>query len=305
MKIYEGTYKDIEAVIVETAKLKACFLPKYGAKLTSLKDIRTGREFMAENPGETYQKLAYGGSYVNAECSAFDDMFPTIDPFICNDYPWKGAEYPDHGEVCALKWHYEILEESLHMWVYSVRFGYRMDKWVEEKDGTVVVRYQVENLTEFNFNGFYAAHCMLQAEEGMEIKVPYKEGAPVTTAFCHSGKIGTYGSKGNWPVFNEVDLSRMPSRELYDNYKIFFDEPAPEGWCELKFADGNVLKVGFDQEAMPHMCIWYNLNLVNGLYNVALEPGTGSYDRPDIARLNGKNSILHGYEKKQWFISFS
>ena len=85
MKIYEGTYKDIEAVIVETAKLKACFLTKYGAKLTSLKDIRNGREFMAENPGETYQKLTYGGSYVNAECSAFDDMYPTIDPCVCED----------------------------------------------------------------------------------------------------------------------------------------------------------------------------------------------------------------------------
>ena len=98
MKIYKGTYKDIEAVIVETAKLKATFLPKYGAKLTSLKNKANGREYMAEAPGEKYRKLAYGGSYVAAECSAFDDMFPTIDPCICNDYPWQGAEYPDHGE---------------------------------------------------------------------------------------------------------------------------------------------------------------------------------------------------------------
>lgn len=65
MKIFHTMYKDIEAIGCETEDMTAIFLPVYGAKLTSLK------------------------------------KFPTIDSFICNEYPWEGSKisWPVYEEM--------------------------------------------------------------------------------------------------------------------------------------------------------------------------------------------------------------
>jgi len=328
MKIYQGMYKDIEALICETAAVRAVFLPDYGAKLTSLIGKANGREFLEQDPGVTYRKPVYAGSYVEAECSAFDDMFPTIDTIISSEYPWEGVELPDHGEVYALKWEYEILDKNgaclkadasgtdlfetaedegmtVHMWVYSVRFGYRLDKWIEEKDGALCIRYKVQNLTGFDLNYIYAAHCMVAAEEGVVLEVPYEKGAAATLIFNNSGLLGGYGAKVNWPVQNGIDFSVFPADTVEDAYKYFFDEPAPAGECVCRYPDGSVLRFGFDHIAMPWLAIWTNPGGFKGLHNIALEPCTGAFDRPDRAKEQGKHSVLKAYGQQEWFISFA
>ena len=102
--IMEATYKDLQAVRVESGRVSALFLHRYGGKLASLRDRESGREFLAQAPGEHYRTPRYGGDYTEFECSGFDDMFPTIDPVCCMQEPWKGVEMPDHGEVYALPW---------------------------------------------------------------------------------------------------------------------------------------------------------------------------------------------------------
>ena len=318
MKVYQQNYKDIEGIVCETATVKGLFLPDYGAKLTSLIGVANGREYLEQDPGECYRKPVYGGSYVAAECSAFDDMFPTIDAIISSEYPWNGVELPDHGEVYALKWEWEICGAAaakeacmadgpdccVHMWVYSVRFGYRLDKWITEKDGALFIRYQAENLTAFDFNYIYAAHCMVAAQEGVVLEVPHADGAAVTTIFSETGRIGGYGAKAVWPVYNGLDMSVFPSEAEKDAYKFFFDEPAPGGECVCRYPDGSALHFGFDHKAMPWLGIWTNPGGFKGLHNIALEPCTGAFDRPDVAKLHKKHSILKGYEKQEWFVSF-
>ena len=317
MKIYQGTYKDVEGLICETAEVRATFLPELGAKLTSLVGVKNGREYLEQDPGTSYRKPVYGGSYVAAECSAFDDMFPTIDAIISNEYPWVGVELPDHGEVYALKWECELLDASgcvtdryddaaaVHMWVYSVRFGYRLDKWIEEKDGAIHIRYKAENLTGFDFNYVYAAHCMVAAEEGVTLEVPFADGAAVTTVFSETGRIGKYGDKAVWPVTNGLDMSVFPAESDRDAYKYFFDEPAPGSECVCRYPDGSALHFGFDNVAMPWLGIWTNPGGFKGMHNIALEPSTGAFDRPDVAKLLRKNSILKGYGAQEWYVSFA
>lgn len=304
MKLYETNYKDIKAIACETKGLRAIFLPDYGAKMTSLICIQNGRELLEQAKGEVYKKPCYGGRYIEAECSGFDDMFPTIDAFICNEAPWKGVEYPDHGEVYALHWKYEVLKDCLHMWVYSVRFGYRLDKWITEEDGTLMIRYKVENLTEFAFDYIYAAHCMLAAEEGMVLELPYESPEEITTIFSSSGRLGQYGTKASWPVYNGQNLAGM-SEFSQDNLKYFFDRPIPDGTCVCSYPDGTRLVFRFDHEAMPYFAVWMNPGGFKDMHNVALEPCSGAFDRPDIAKLHCKSSILEAGEKREWYVSFS
>ena len=96
--IVHTSYKNREAFVVESGALRATFLTNDGAKMASLIDLETNRELLLTRDGESYRVLTADGSYVDSECSAFDDMFPTIDPYTPEKGAYKVITYPDHGE---------------------------------------------------------------------------------------------------------------------------------------------------------------------------------------------------------------
>lgn len=297
IKIYETTFKDVSAVNVETQKLIATFLPELGGKFTSLIDKRTNRQLMEQNPGEKYQKLSYAGEYVPAECSAFDDMFPTIDAFRCNQFPWNGAEMPDHGEVCGLPWDYEINGDSLKLSTYGVRFPYRFQKSVGEENGNIKISYKVTNLCPFDFDFVYAAHCMIAGEAGAEVTFPFSHGE-ICTGIFHEQHEFSYGDKMTWQGCT------LPPKGDNRAYKFFFDKPIPEGWCKCTYKDGSFVKMVFPEDKLPWMGLWLNTGSFKNMYNIAFEPCSGTHDRPDIARQHGKFSVLPAKGTYEWFLKF-
>ena len=297
IKIYETTFKDVSAVNVETQKLIATFLPELGGKFTSLIDKRTNRQLMEQNPGEKYQKLSYAGEYVPAECSAFDDMFPTIDAFRCNQFPWNGAEMPDHGEVCGLPWDYEITGDSLKLSTYGVRFPYRFQKSVGEENGNIKISYKVTNLCPFDFDFVYAAHCMIAGEAGAEVTFPFSHGE-ICTGIFHEQHEFSYGDKMTWQGCT------LPPKGDNRAYKFFFDKPIPEGWCKCTYEDGSFVKMVFPEDKLPWMGLWLNTGSFKNMYNIAFEPCSGTHDRPDIARQHGKFSVLPAKGTYEWFLKF-
>ena len=119
--IRKTNYKDRPAISVETEKAVALFLPEDGGKLASVRIKADDWEFLAQMPDQSYRVLAYDGSYVDAECSACDEMFPTIDP--CSPSAFF-AEYPDHGEVCRMSHNVTISENAVTFAVTSEKLGY-------------------------------------------------------------------------------------------------------------------------------------------------------------------------------------
>ncbi|MDR2661963.1 MAG: hypothetical protein LBC31_03090 [Treponema sp.] len=301
MEIRESTYKDVHALEVNTGVLTGLFLPKFGAKLASLKDNKTGRELLAQGPGENYKKLEYAGDYVAAECSAFDDMFPTCDKYYSGRFPWQGTELPDHGEVCGLEWKYECRGGGIHMTVYSPRFGYRLDKCIASQDGRLVIDYKAVNNTGFEFDFLYGAHCMVAAEEGAVIETEFPADSPAVLMFDESGKRGSYCGPFVW----KEDSGVTPGSDDKSNYKIFFDKPAEKGWCTYTYKDGSRLRFCYSPDKLPYLGIWFNWGNLNSLYNFAFEPCSGSHDRPDLARMHNRYSVLEPYGSYEWTLSFA
>ena len=259
---------------------------------------------MEEAPGEQYKKPVYDGDYAAAECSAFDDMFPTIDRMYSDQSPWNGILYPDHGEVYALPWQCETDSGTLHMWVYSQRFCYRLDKWVREIEGAIQLEYAVRNLGPFPLDFIYAAHCMLKAEEGARLELPFEYGAPCTTTFSDTPELGGYGNKVTWPIQTGFDISYTYPKSRREAFKVYFDQRIERGKCSYLYTDGSKLDVTFSSETLPYFGIWANYGAFKGMYNVAIEPCSGSYDRPDLARKHGQYSVLEGYGEYAWSIGF-
>jgi galactose mutarotase-like enzyme len=311
-KIYESSYKDKDAISMESENVIVQFLPEFGGKMASLIHKKTLKEFLVQGENEKYKVLDYNGNYVDAECSGFDDMFPTIDTVYYADYPWAGTKLPEHGEICGLKWDYAIESDCMHMWVYGVRLPYKFEKRIIFiSDNKLSIDYKVTNLSSFNMDFLWAAHSMINVEENGEIMVPFLNNEDITCVFSQDDGFGAYGDKMTWYNAERKDgsvqkLNITPKRnQKGNNYKFYFDKKMPEGWCSYKYNKSNLkLTLSFPIEKVPYLSIWINEGSFHGFNNIALEPCTGAYDRPDIAKLHGQNSILKAKSEYSWFLNF-
>ena len=171
--IYESQYKDQPAVSLESEAVRVQFLPGIGAKMASLVYKPRDFELMVQAPGAEYLMQPFDGDYVSGECTGFDDMFPTIDLCYYDRFPWQGTKMADHGEVWSLPWQHEVDGERLHFAVYGVRFPYKLEKWVSFQTDTILhLDYRLTNLSPFDFDFVWAAHMMINIEEGTELVLP-------------------------------------------------------------------------------------------------------------------------------------
>jgi hypothetical protein len=123
--------------------------------------------------------------------------------------------------------------------------------------------------------------------------------------------LGDFGAEHAWPVTTQADGSsrdfrwiRPPSAHDADKYFILGKMPA--GWCLLKYhQDKFQVKVTFPVETVPYLGILTNENGFQNLYNIFIEPCTGSFDRPDQARLRGENSIIKPESTYEWYLTIT
>lgn len=310
--IYESTYKDVKAVAIENEKILVKFLPDHGGKLASFICKESGRELLVQAEGGSYKKLEYDGDYVESECSGFDDMFPTIDKAYYSNYPWEGIEMPDHGEVCGLKWDHTIEDNCLYMSVNGVRFPYKLEKWIRVDEGNELrIDYKLTNLSDFDMDFIWAGHIMLNAREGAELLLPYKEGAETVCVFSSDIDLGKFGDTVLWPATRKKDggsqrLDITPKRDIKGNsYKYYFKEKMPEGWFGYRYPDDRLeMIISLPEDKIPYMGIWVNEGSFKNYYNIAPEPCTGTFDKPEMAEVYGQNSVLKAKSEEVWFLRF-
>ena len=308
---FPSRYKDLDAVSIQSEHLQAQFLPTSGAKMSSLIYKPLNYELMVQKPGTVYLQQPFDGNYGAGECSGFDDMFPTIDACFYERYPWKGIYLADHGEVWSQVWEEDQEEGCLHFWVNGIRLPYRLEKWVRiDPTGGLRLDYRLTNPTPFEMDFLWAAHMMINLSEGCELVLP--EGIKqVANRLSFNGSLGEFGQEHDWPVTTNADGSQRDFRWLrpasaHDADKYFIKGKMPAGWCLLKFhREKFCLKVSFPVETVPYLGILTNEKGFQNLYNIFIEPCTGSFDRIDLARLRGEKSVVQPRSTYEWYLTIS
>jgi galactose mutarotase-like enzyme len=308
VKIYNSLYKDIEAVTLENDLLKVQFVPEYGGKMVSFLYKPLSREFLRQAEGGKYKVLKYDGNYVEAECSGFDDMFPSIDRMLYPDYPWKGVEIPDHGEVCGLKWDWKTADGCLYMSVNGVRFPYRLEKTISFKpDGSLHIDYRAANHSRFDMDFLWTAHVMVDTGDGGEIITPYKESQDARVVFSSDQSLGSYGDIITWPVTRDACMRNRQINLVRDDgdcieaLKFYFSGKVPEGRCGFHYRSDNIkLVLRFPADVVPYLGI-----LTSSRHGLILEPCTAAMDRPDMAKLFGQNSVLPADGEYTWYLDMN
>ncbi|MBQ7096283.1 MAG: hypothetical protein IJN80_07560 [Clostridia bacterium] len=264
--IYQTKYKDREAIAVETACLTLLILPQDGAKLVSLKRKADGKELLVTKTGETYNVLSYEGSYVESECSGFDDMFPTVDPETV-----EGIPYPDHGECCRLPYEATIAEDQLILKAESKLFSVTYEKRVYVAgDDTICLDYRIENHQNTPLPFLWAGHIMLAGEEGMRILTPFAEGTPTEMMFIDPNTARADG----------LPYDRLMKHEAGRGvaYKFYYLSPMPKGEFGVSYPNGQKLLFTVDPKKLPYLGLWLNNGTFQDGYSITPEPCTAPFD---------------------------
>ncbi len=309
--IYPSTYKDLQALTMETDCLRAQFIPSQGAKLASLVYKPLDREMLIQRPAPRYAIQPFDGDYVAGECSGLDDMFPTIDVCYYDRYPWAGTKMADHGEVWSLPWAETVGKESLHFSVNGVRFPYRLEKQVHfSRENVLRWDYRLTNLSAFDLDYVWSAHPMFILEEGAELALP--EGVRrFAGTFSLPGHFLTYGDEFSWPVdaFSDGqprDFRKLQPKSAKLAYKYFIKGKMPEGWCGVKYLQSDFsLFMSFPVAEVPYLGILPNEGGWQDLYNIFLEPCSAPFDRPDAARYRGQVSTLQAGAAREWHLNIT
>lgn len=99
LQLTEGTQQGFQTWTLANGLISLTFIPELGGKLSSLRDLRSGREWLWTNEHLPYQKPTGSNSYVNADTGGWDECFPTVAPCSYPLEPWQGIPLPDHGEL--------------------------------------------------------------------------------------------------------------------------------------------------------------------------------------------------------------
>ncbi len=286
MEICNAQYKNKQGIKLRTTAVECIILPEEGGKMVSFRDNSTGRELLAQAEGEIYKDLTFRGSYVDSECSAFDEMFPTIDPWYNGE-----REYADHGEVCRLPNAYVVTKGkavALRLSVLSPFGDYRFRKTYQACDGGIEIAYEAENIGSKPLKAIWASHLMLQAQEGEAVLLSEDKKYAAEFMFCEDAAIPK-----NVTIENGCELLRSaPYSETGNAYKFYIKEP-----YHGEFRYG---KITVKTENAGYLGIWINNGCFKGMYNVAAEFCTGAYDTPGAAEAHGADVTIPAGKTLQW-----
>ena len=275
----ESNFKDRPSIVMESDSFIATFLPQDGGKMASLRVRSSGKELLVVKKEEKYKVLSYDGDYVSSECSGFDDMFPTVDPFTPGEGAYEGVTYPDHGEVCRISYDVTPLENGVVLKAKSGIFPIDYQKTIcPAKDGGIDITYCISNHAEVPFSFLWAGHIMLQGEDGIRVFAPFDEKTPTEMMFATKGV-----SKSELPLDHLTGYRAGTGAA----YKYYYLEPMQEGRFGLSYPDGSRLTFVVDPKKIPYLGIWFNNGEFQNLYSITPEPCTIPFDAPDHAAKRG------------------
>jgi galactose mutarotase-like enzyme len=272
-EIYALGNQDIEIAVV----------PELGAKIISLKNLRTGREWMWHPPGEL--ELFHnrpGDNFSRSPLVGMDECLPTINPCV-----WRGRKLPDHGEVWSAEW--TVDEEAWQKGALktSVRLEispFDFERTVELDENGVRLSYQLSNRNAAPEYFLWAMHPLLSLEPGDRLVLP----ASTRALLDGAGWVDAVDSaipKGN--------CSKLIAGPLTEGFSGIHNAKTGERFdCEWNAGENNALG------------LWLTRGGWHGHHHFAIEPTNAGADALTEAVGREWCGIVAGSSCATWQVRF-
>jgi galactose mutarotase-like enzyme len=156
---------------------------------------------------------------------------------------------PDHGEAWRLPWQVgATTDASVFMRCTGRVVPWELSRRIELDGPRVRVSYVYTNRGSSAHHAYWCAHPLFKFEGGMEIGVP--------------------------------GGSRLAGLEEGASEKLFL-LPASVDRVRLGWRSGAAIELAWDVSVTPYVGVWVCNGDLGGYRQVAIEPATGGFDRPD------------------------
>jgi hypothetical protein len=273
-----------DAFVLRNESVELAAVPELGAKVVSLVNLRTGREWMAspERPLRLFRNRP-ADDFARSTLVGWDECLPTIAP--C---PWKGRSLPDHGEVWAAAW--EVDHEAWRggALATTVRLAvspFRFQRTVKLVGWEVQIDYCLINTGDEDERFLWAMHALLTMEEGDRLELP-PEVRDQLRGEC-------------WVPGLDFGGLTPPCRKA-------FARPRGETTAGVRnLRSGDALTFQWNTAENNTLGLWLTRGGWNGQHHLALEPANGMPDSLADAAARDCCGTLPARGTKTWSVRIS
>jgi len=295
------TVAGFDALDVTTGPIALTMLPQLGGKLIRLQDLRTGREWLWQNPRLPHRRVPPGTSYSLADSGGWDECFPTVAACHYPAAPWPAL--PDHGELWSQPAQLDLVQQPdrtlLRTRWQGSALPYIFERTITLQPESSRLRfdYLLSNQADRELIGIWSAHPLLAIEQGMQLRLPPEARLHCWLSLPAELRIDRH-QLSHPPELRlgerRIDLSRLPDGAAGIAIKLWSD-PLQDGWASLHASDG-ALHFVWDATHLPQVAYWLNLGAYAGdggppYTNLGLEPCIGAQD-----------SLAEAVERQQPFL---
>lgn len=269
-----------EVFILRNAAVELALVPTLGAKVISLKNRRSGREWLwhpatglklfANEPGDDFSRSTLVG---------WDECLPTIAPCA-----WRERALPDHGEAWARPWQLDPVAWEAGTLKTSVQLpvsGLDFCRTLSLDGGRVKAEYRLENPTANAQEFVWAAHPLLAIQEGDRLEL--------TDETRQHLKGEAWLESLGFPV-GSAQCAKVYAGPL---------RQGRAGICNPR--TGDRLTFEWNPAECDTLGLWLTRGGWNGHHHLALEPAIGAADSLAVAASQSKRcGLLPPHSTKIW-----
>lgn len=262
--------------------VELALVPALGARIISLRDVRTGREWLWHPPAGLKLFANHpDDDFSISPLAGVDECLPTIDRCV-----WHDRHLPDHGEVWAVPWQLDEAAWTAGKLVTRVRLGispFEFERTLAINENEVILNYQLENLAGVEEHFLWALHPLIRVKEGDHLELP-------------ESTLRRF-SAGNWkqPLASMVPINHSLKA---------FARPLAEGRVVIRNGDiRDRLEFSWETDHNDTLGLWLTRGGWHGHHHFAIEPTNAAGDSlaAVVAQNQGRSVPPHG--RATWSVS--
>ncbi|MGL4239097.1 hypothetical protein [Tabrizicola sp.] len=267
-------------ITLENAHLALTVEPVFGARVTSLTDMATGRQWLV--PGDP----ADGEAYLGEQARGWDECFPTVG--VCTHAAW-GGPMRDHGELWGRPWTVTRGADACTAVYVDPRFIFTRSLQLE---GTsVIARYQVTNSSPDPLPYLWSQHALL--------------------ATTPSDRIAVHGVADIWADGHPVDWPHHPIRDLSsigatdEGFALKLYGQAQHAASAAILGPEGGIRFDWSGAEIPAFGLWLDYGgwpADAPVHQLALEPTTAPADDLATAEATGSARHLPPGDSDRWSV---
>jgi galactose mutarotase-like enzyme len=283
-------------VTLRSDELSVIVAPERGARITSLRRVGDGREWLSQaRDGGLGARPELDSVFTASDHCGWDEMFPTVDPCVFPSDPFLGLAVPDHGELWSRPW--EVREEtdvSASHRLRSDRFGYNFERTLRLNGATLRCDYRCEldADVEVAVPFLWTLHPQFWMLEGTRLELPGQRSSVLDTSSPDDLRAVAWG--GDLVVERDVE----PGGD-----RMIYLHPGDEvDHATLLDQSGSWLRVAWDRSFAPYLGIWMDHGRHTRGRVLAIEPSNGFFDELARASRNALVTRFSPGEAATWWV---